>query len=97
MSQENAVRHSKVSGRLFLAMNAVTEVLRDFEETQSDDLKSRDAWMLCLGTLASQFDLIMTIESLEDRGADEALQLEKLHADALDLLKLVEGLIPELV
>ena len=97
MVNDSPVRYSKTAGRLMLAIQSVTDILRAFEDQQSPDIASRDSWMLCLGTMASQLDMIMTLESLVDLEPDEEEMLGKMHRDALDMLALVEGLLPELV
>ena len=74
--------HSKIAGKLFLTIMEVRKVLKGFEDQGIKDEKSKEGWLLCVGTLTGYFDAIMTLESIKKLKEEEKNYLELLKANA---------------
>ena len=83
--------HSKTAARLVVAVGQILTLLKEGDKDSSFTSESREAWLLSLGSLSQQLELIMAMESKEELSMDAIKTLDGLRADANEMLDLLDG------
>lgn len=85
------VSHSKTAARLVVAVGKILTLLKEADKDPSFTEESREAWLLSLGSLSQQLELIMAIESREELAQEAIKTLDGLRADANEMLDQLDG------